>query len=192
MPLTITFGFHYRVQMSQARRSQRIFCAPMANGPMVLHTFLGLLINIRPGMLQWSIFVLFHTSSHYQGPPAFNVLATKHVRHPPDRHWPVDLIRRYDTSHLRRTSELFPNEFLPHVHVHCMQQAAETYCTLGSVRVTYCLISSCCALTNLFCVIWVRLIMPIRSTHCAVCFIRHNANQFTQLRSCPGKKLKLN
>src|SRR6218665_1606958 len=46
----ISFGVHCRVQMFQARRNHLVFCEPMASGPMVPHSFPGLLEDTWPGM----------------------------------------------------------------------------------------------------------------------------------------------
>ena len=45
----ISFGVHCRVQMFQAWRNHLVFCELMASGPMVPHSFPGLLEDTWPG-----------------------------------------------------------------------------------------------------------------------------------------------
>src|SRR6218665_1233564 len=62
----ISFGVHCKVQMFQARRNHLVFCELMASGPMVPHSFPGLLEDTWPGMPQWSTLVLHHTCRRQQ------------------------------------------------------------------------------------------------------------------------------
>ena len=62
----ISFGVHCRVQMFQAWRNHLVFCELMASGPMVPHSFSGLLEDTWPGMPQWSTLVLHHTCRRQQ------------------------------------------------------------------------------------------------------------------------------
>src|SRR6218665_2528578 len=62
----ISFGVHSRVQMFQARRNHLVFCERMATGPMVPHSFPGLLEDTWPGMPQWFTLVLHHTCPRQQ------------------------------------------------------------------------------------------------------------------------------
>src|SRR6218665_1791423 len=62
----ISFGVHCRMQMFQARTNHLVFCEPMASGPMVPHSFPGLLEDTWPGMPQWCTLVLHHTCRRQQ------------------------------------------------------------------------------------------------------------------------------
>src|SRR6218665_1371241 len=62
----LSSGDHDRVQMFQARRNHLACCETMASGPMVPHSFPGLLENTWPGMPQWSTRLLHHTCRREQ------------------------------------------------------------------------------------------------------------------------------
>src|SRR6218665_2891147 len=62
----ISFCVHCRVQMFQALRNHLVVCESMASGPMVPHSFPGLLEATWPGMPQWSTLVLHHTCRRQQ------------------------------------------------------------------------------------------------------------------------------
>src|SRR6218665_2307491 len=81
----ISFGIYCRVQMFQAGRNHLVFCELMASGPMVPHSFSGLLEDTWPGMPQWSTLVLHHTCRRQQSRQVLQLSRLLSTR-PPNMH----------------------------------------------------------------------------------------------------------